>query len=136
MNAARAMPDDRIDPTYSAAVIDHFDRPRNAGRHEPADDVVTGSAGRREQGVQFVLSARVAADRIVAARFEAYGCPHCIAAASWLSEHLAGRSLAELRGWSWREAAQALQIPAEKRGRLLILEDAARAMAEAWRRRP
>lgn len=136
MNAARAMPDDLIVRSYSAAVVDHFDEPRNAGRFEPAADVVTGVAGKREQGVRFVVSARVAAERIVAVRFETYGCPHCIAVASWLSERLPGCSQADLRGWSWREAAAALQIPAEKRGRLLILEDALRAMAEAWGRRP
>lgn len=122
-------------PDYSPAVVDHFDRPRNMGRLESAPDVITARAGRREQGVEFVVSARVAADRIAAARFEVYGCPHCIAAASWLSERLVGRTLAELEAWGWREAVAALQIPAEKRGRLLILEDALRALAEAWRRR-
>lgn len=123
-------------PMYSPAVVDHFDRPRNVGRLEPASDVITARAGKREQGVEFVVSARVAADRIVTARFEVYGCPHCIAAASWLSGRMAGSTLADLHSWSWREAVAALQIPAEKRGRLLILEDAIRALAEAWRRRP
>lgn len=118
---------------YAAAVVDHFDQPRNVGRLEPAPDVIIARAGKREQGVEFVVSARIAADRIAAARFEVYGCPHCIAAASWLSERLVGRTLADLEAWSWREAVAALQIPPEKRGRLLILEDALRALAEAWR---
>ena len=122
-------------PPYSPVVVDHFDRPRNVGRLEPAPDVITARAGQREQGVEFVLSVRVAADRIVTARFAVYGCPHCIAAASWLSERLVGRTPADLEAWSWREAVAALQIPAEKRGRLLILEDALRALAEAWRQR-
>ena len=125
---------DRSFPMYSAAVVDHFDRPRNVGRLAPAADVISGSAGRREQGVEFVVSARVAGERIGAVRFESYGCPHCIAAASWLSERLAGCAPSDLQAWSWREAAAALDIPAEKRGRLLILEDAIRALAEAWRR--
>ena len=130
------MPAEAPLPTYSAAVVDHFDHPRNMGRFEPADDVVSARAGQREQGTQFAISARIAAERIVAVRFEVYGCPHCIAAASWLSERLAGSAVTDLQTWSWREAAAALQIPAEKRGRLLILEDALRALAEAWRRRP
>lgn len=129
------MPDDLKLPTYSATVVDHFDRPRNVGRFEPAADVITGIAGKREQGAEFVVSARVAADRIISVRFEAYGCPHCIAAASWLSERLTGSAVAELEAWGWREAAAELGIPPEKRGRLLILEDAVRALAEAWRRR-
>ena len=119
---------------YSPVVIDHFDRPRNVGRLEAGPDVIAARAGKREQGVEFSVSARLAADRIAAARFEVYGCPHCIAAASWLSERLIGLTLPDLQAWSWREAVAALQIPAEKRGRLLILEDALRALAEAWRR--
>jgi NifU-like protein involved in Fe-S cluster formation len=119
---------------YSAAVVDHFDRPRNVGRLGPASDVISGRAGRREQGVEFVVSARVAGERICEVRFESYGCPHSIAAASWLSERLAGSARSDLQAWSWREAAAALDIPAEKRGRLLILEDAIRALAKAWPR--
>jgi NifU-like protein involved in Fe-S cluster formation len=80
----------------------------------------------------FVLSARVAGDRIEAVRFEAYGCPHCIAAGSWLTERLVGLSKAELRQWTWRAADDALRFPPEKRGRLLILEDAVRSLSEAW----
>jgi NifU-like protein involved in Fe-S cluster formation len=122
-------------PDYSPLVVDHFDQPRNVGRLEAAPDVITARAGKREQGTEFVVSARIAGDRIAAARFEVYGCPHCIAAASWLSERLVGRALADLETWSWREAVAALQIPPEKRGRFLILEDALRALAEAWRQR-
>lgn len=82
----------------------------------------------------FVLSARVAEERIEAVRFEAYGCPHCIAAGSWLSERLVGLTQPELQRWNWREADAALRFPAEKRGRLLILEDAVKALSAAWRR--
>lgn len=119
---------------YSPTVIEHFERPRNVGHFDPAPAVVAATAGRRDHGVQFHLSARVVGPVIREARFEVYGCPHCIAAGSWLSQRLVGATLDELRGWSWREAADALQMPAEKRGRLLILEDAVRALAEAWSR--
>jgi NifU-like protein involved in Fe-S cluster formation len=80
----------------------------------------------------FVLSARIAGERIEAVRFEAYGCPHCIAAGSWLSERLVGLDRDQLRAWRWRDADRALQFPLEKRGRLLILEDAVHALSEAW----
>jgi NifU-like protein involved in Fe-S cluster formation len=117
---------------YNPLVLDHFERPRNAGRFEPAPDVIEGRAGRVDQGVMFALSARVESGRIKTVRFEAYGCPHCVAAGSWLSERLEGATREELRAWSCGEAASALQIPTEKRGRLLILEDAVHALAEAW----
>lgn len=124
------------DPEYSGLVVDHFERPRNAGRFKRAADVIEGSAGHRDQGAVFTLSARVADSLIESVRFEAYGCPHCIAAGSWLTERLVGCTQEELRSWSWREVAGMIDIPAEKRGRLLILEDAVRALAEAWRKLP
>lgn len=80
------------------------------------------------------MSAKVAGQTLEAVRFQVYGCPHCIAAGSWLTERLAGCRQEELRTWSWQEAAAALEVPAEKRGRLLILEDAVRSLAEAWAR--
>ena len=120
---------------YSAEVIDHFDAPRNAGRLAAAPDVIEAEAGSVSQGARFQLSARIAGDALSAVCFEAYGCPHCIAAASWLTERLRGATIDRLDRWNWREAAEALVVPAEKRGRLLILEDAVRRLADAWRRR-
>jgi len=124
-----------MESAYSAQVIDHFDSPRNAGRLATAPDVVAAEAGSRSQGTQFHLSARIAGNALSAVHFEAYGCPHCIAAASWLTEQLRDATIDCLDRWSWREAAEALAVPAEKRGHLLILEDAVRRLAEAWRRR-
>jgi nitrogen fixation NifU-like protein len=119
---------------YNPVVIEHFTQPRNVGRFAAADDVIAASAGDPEQGVRFDLSARVRDDRIVALRFEVYGCPHCIAAGSLLSERLQGATQDELGRWSWRETAEELEFPPEKRGRLLVLEDAVRALAAEWQR--
>ncbi len=124
-----------MEPEYSPAVVDHFERPRNSGHFAADEGVIRGVAGDVGQGTMFALSARIAGDRIEAVRFEAYGCPHCIAAGSWLSERLVGLTRAGLNEWNWREADQALRFPLEKRGRLLILEDAVRALGEAWGRR-
>lgn len=123
-----------MEPEYSSTVVDHFEHPRNSGHFEAGEGVIHGTAGSVAQGTMFSLSARVAGDRIEAVRFEAYGCPHCIAAGSWLSERLIGLDRAQLHAWRWRDADQALGFPLEKRGRLLILEDAVRALGEAWAR--
>ena len=120
---------------YNPVVVEHFARPRNVGRFASAADIIAASAGDPDQGVRFDLSARVKDDRIVALRFEVYGCPHCIAAGSLLSERLQGATQAQLLRWSWREAADELEFPPEKRGRLLVLEDAVRALAAEWQRR-
>lgn len=121
-----------MEPEYAPIVVDHFEHPRNSGHFEAGEGVIRGVAGSVEQGTLFALSARIAGDRIESVRFEAYGCPHCIAAGSWLSERLVGLTRAELNAWQWRDADQVLQFPLEKRGRLLILEDAVRALGAAW----
>jgi nitrogen fixation NifU-like protein len=120
---------------YNPVVVEHFAQPRNVGRFAAGADIIAASAGDPDQGVRFDLSARVKDDRIVTLRFEVYGCPHCIAAGSLLSERLQGATQDELRRWSWREAAAELEFPPEKRGRLLVLEDAVRALAAEWQRR-
>jgi NifU-like protein involved in Fe-S cluster formation len=123
------------DPDYSSLVIEHFERPRNVGELAPATNVINGRAGRRDQGAEFSLSARIEDEKIVEARFEVYGCPHCVAAGSLLTSSLVGRDWDALQSWSWRQIADVLGIPTAKRGRLLILEDAVKAMAEDWRKR-
>jgi NifU-like protein involved in Fe-S cluster formation len=117
---------------YTPLVADHFDRPRNVGRLVTAPGVIEASAGRISDGVRFHLSARVSEDVITEVQVEVYGCPHCIAAASWTSEQLVGGSRPDLERWTWRAVADALEIPHEKRGRLLILEDSIRRLAAAW----
>jgi nitrogen fixation NifU-like protein len=120
--------------SYNPVVVEHFARPRNVGRFAAAADIIAASAGDPDQGVRFDLSARGQDDSIVALRFEVYGCPHCIAAGSLLSERLHGATQEDLRRWSWREAADELEFPPEKRGRLLVLEDAVHALAAQWQR--
>jgi NifU-like protein involved in Fe-S cluster formation len=121
-------------PSYSPLVEEHFHAPRNAGSLAPAPDVIAASAGSEEQGVRFVLTARVGNGRILELRQRVYGCPHSIAAASWLTERLEGATRDDLTRWRWREVADALAVPTEKRGRLLLLEDAVRGLADAWER--
>jgi NifU-like protein involved in Fe-S cluster formation len=94
--------------------------------------VIVGSAGSTARGARFTLSARIGGGVIQAARFMAYGCPHIIASSSWLSERLRGCALQDLQQWNWREVAAVLQVPTEKHGRLLLLEDAVRALGEDW----
>jgi NifU-like protein involved in Fe-S cluster formation len=93
---------------------------------------VTGRAGDREQGAAVELFLQVESGRILAARFEAFGCPHLLAAASWLVETLPGFDQARLAAWDWQQVAMALQVPAARFGRLLTLQDAARDAGRNW----
>jgi cysteine desulfurase len=98
-----------------------------AGTLEPGPGVVQGEAGGldREAWVRFHLQL---ADGVVKdARFQAYGCPHTLAATAWLTRQLPGRKLSELVVDGPAEWARALSVPVEKLGRLLVVEDALRA---------
>jgi NifU-like protein involved in Fe-S cluster formation len=121
---------------YSAQVRERFAAPRNIGVLASGPDVISSVAGSVEQGAQFWLYARIDADRIEELKYRVYGCPHTIAAVSVAAEELRGATLAQLEGWSWRHTASVLEVPAHKRGRLLLLEDAIRGLGRVWRARP
>lgn len=103
-----------------------------AGVLPAADDIVAARAGDREQGAEVCLQFRVADGRVADACFQAFGCPHFLAAASWLTDRVRGAGPTEVGAWDWREVATALEVPAAKYGRLLTLQDAVRAAVRNW----
>jgi len=97
-----------------------------------ATAILAGEAGspNQETWVRFHLT--VANGIVKAARFKAYGCPHTLAVADWLTRRLPGRARGEglpgtPTGW-----AEELKVPVEKLGRLLMVEDALRACFASW----
>lgn len=116
-------------PAYSEAVLRRFRAPAHAGG--PESGSVTVHSGRRETGCAVQLSARIAQGRIAGLRYRIYGCPHAVAALELAAERLEGRppeTLARLRGL---ELQAPLDVPAEKLGVLLVIEDGLRALAGA-----
>jgi cysteine desulfurase len=120
------------DPRYGTEVQQRLRTLAGAGRLPAATRKVTGRAGDREQGCEVELEFGLDGARISQAAFVAFGCPHLLAAASWLTEQAPGWTRAELEAWDWQEAARALEIPPAKFGRLLTLQDAVRAAARNW----
>jgi nitrogen fixation protein NifU and related proteins len=78
---------------FSAAVLDHFKNPRNAG--ELPDATATVEVTNPVCGDILQLAVRVENGRIVAARFKTRGCVTAIACSSLLTELIAGKTLAE-----------------------------------------
>lgn len=109
---------------YSGAVRRLFSTPAHAGTLEGARHVQ-----REGHGVAVELSMAVDGLHIGKLRFRAFGCPHLIAAAEAFCEAYEGRPLAELPGFSAVELIERLPVPAEKTGRILVLEDAVRSLA-------
>ena len=95
-------------------------------------DVRQGRAGRAEEGIAVLFELRTSAGesggRIVkSARFTAYGCPHTLAVTAWLCEVLEGSRLDAGPPGTPQDWAEKFEVPVEKLGRLLIVEDALRA---------
>ncbi|MDX1498678.1 MAG: hypothetical protein R3176_02195 [Woeseiaceae bacterium] len=82
-------------------------------------------------GVSIELGARASAGRLEQMGFRAYGCPHVIAAAEAVCGRFEGRPVASLAEFAVGELMQSLAVPAEKTGRLLVLEDAVRMLMHA-----
>jgi NifU-like protein involved in Fe-S cluster formation len=77
--------------------------------------------------VRFML--RLLGERVLEARYRAYGCPYTLAACEWLARQLEAGARDRLGGpaaWAAR-----LRIPPAKLGRLLVVEDALRAALAA-----
>jgi cysteine desulfurase len=120
------------DPRYAPEVRRRLGGLPGWGAFAAKRDTVLGLAGDREQGAAVAVSLRFARERIAAARFQAFGCPHLLAAASWCMERITGLDASEASRWDWQEAAAALQVPPAKFGRLLTLQDAIRAAVRNW----
>lgn len=116
---------------YSPAVVRVFDAPpraRELPRGEPG--LVAGEGEDRTQGVWVRFELQVVAGVIRAVAVQVYGCPHTIAAARVVADWLEGRSIAAARGADVRALCAELDVPVEKLGKLLRIED---ALAACWR---
>jgi NifU-like protein involved in Fe-S cluster formation len=115
---------------YSSAVVRRFGaltRARELPDGTPG--LVSGEAEDRtlHVWVRFQLQLR---DGVVrAARYQAYGCPHALAAADLVAEALEGQTAAAARALDVRALCEPLEVPVEKLGKLLRIED---ALAQCW----
>jgi NifU-like protein involved in Fe-S cluster formation len=103
----------------------YFSETPRAGTFPPGTaGVISGEAGRRADGAHVRFHLRVEGETVKDARFQAYGCPHTLAAAAWVAEQLPGRRLSALVPGTPEQWLQALAAPVEKLGRMLVVEDA------------
>ena len=111
---------------YSQRVRELFADPVHAG------DIAGGESGFYEdQGVCLRLSASVADGAMTALRFQAWACPHVIAAAELVCRAFEGRPPADLELFDTAQIMDDLGIPVEKTGRILVLEDTVRSLGQA-----
>lgn len=116
---------------YGAEVLRRFRAPARVGAFPPdASGIVAATAEDRSQNVWVRFQVRAEDRSIVDLRFNVYGCPHTVAAADWVAEQLVGRPTESLRSLDVRAAAEALELPREKIGKILRIEDALLRCAE------
>ena len=113
---------------YSARVRELFAAPAHAGQVEGGESVYVD-----DQDVRLRLSATATGGQIEAMRFEAWGCPHLIAAAEAACIDLESRKTGDLLEFSGRDLMENLPVPVEKTGRILVLEDAVRSLGQRFR---
>jgi nitrogen fixation protein NifU and related proteins len=91
---------------YSAAVLEHFKNPRNAG--ELTNATATVEVTNPVCGDIMQLAVRIEAGRIAEARFRTRGCVTAIACGSLLTEIIRGQALEEVRSITYEQLSEAL----------------------------
>lgn len=119
---------------YNAAVADWFNRAARplAGVQGAAGSVAQGTRVR----VAVTLEGGGESQKLAKVAFRAFACPHIIAACNLLAAQLPGERPEALVDPALPERLQELEIPVEKAGKILILQDALRACHAAAVRQP
>lgn len=91
---------------YSPQVLDHFERPRNAGELDRPTAVV--EVTNPVCGDILKLAARVENGRVVAVRFKLMGCVTAVACGSLLTECMQDRPVEELETITYQNLSEAL----------------------------
>lgn len=108
---------------YSTRVRERYFNPGHVGQ---LADAVTVQVD--DQGLRLSLCAKTHGDVLEKLAFRAWGCPHFIAGAETVCCDFEGRRVAELLEFSANDLMDQLAVPVEKTGRILVLEDAVRAL--------
>lgn len=120
---------------YSAALVEHFRNPRNAGLMRDPDGV--GEARDPECGDVARFYLRIRQGRVAEVRFQTYGCGPSIAASSAATEVVAGWDLGALEALNPEGIEAALGgLPPDRRHAVEVVSTALRAAAQDVRRRP
>jgi len=119
---------------YSAVLVDHFLNPRNAGLMRDPDGVGEDEYEGCGDLARFYL--RVRNGRAVELRFQTYGCGPTIAAASAVSELVAGRAVEDMVNLKAEEVERALDgLPDDRKHAADVVAGAVRAAALDYLRR-
>lgn len=123
---------------YSAAVINHYENPRNVGSFNKDDqDVGTGMVGAPACGDVMRLQIKVDPETglITDARFKTYGCGSAIASSSLVTEWVKGKTIDQAQAIKNTHIAQELSLPPVKIHCSILAEDAIKAAVADYKKR-
>ena len=113
---------------YSDKVLDHYNNPRNVGILDAASkNVGTGMVGAPACGDVMKLQIEVKDDKIVDAKFKAYGCGSAIASSSIVTEMVKGMTIEEAREIKNTQIVDELSLPPVKIHCSVLAEDSIKA---------
>ena len=118
---------------YSEKVIDHYEKPRNVGKWDPADNIGTGMVGAPACGDVMRLQIKVKDGVIEDAKFKTYGCGSAIASSSLLTEWVKGQTLEEAGAIKNTDLANELALPPVKIHCSVLAEDAIKAAIKDYK---
>jgi nitrogen fixation NifU-like protein len=124
--------------SYSNAVLDHYNNPRNVGSYKKNEDNVgVGLVGAPSCGDVLQLSIKVDKETgiITDARFKTYGCGSAIASSSLVTEWVKGKTLDEAAQIKNSQIAEELALPPVKIHCSILAEDAIKAAVEDYKKR-
>jgi NifU-like protein involved in Fe-S cluster formation len=108
---------------YSELTRRYFESSANVGELS-GPGVFRGTAGKREEGTWVQFDLQCESGTLQAARFLAFACPHTIAVSAWLADQSVGKAVTRALPESVQNLRDRFDVPVEKMGRLLIIEDA------------
>jgi NifU-like protein involved in Fe-S cluster formation len=121
-------------PRYSTRVLDLFGRlPGATGLPAGEGTQVAGEALALDRSTWIRFEARIVGGRVANCVFQAWGCPHTLAAAAWVVQETSSQPVAECASIDAAHLARELEVPAEKMGRMLVVEDALEALLKQAR---
>lgn len=120
---------------YSPLVEDHYNNPRNVGKMDKEDpNVGTGLRGAPECGDMTQMQIKVNPDTMVVeeVKFKAFGCGSAIAASSYASQAIRGKTVADALKLTNKQIAQELSLPPVKLHCSMLAEETIHAAVENY----
>jgi NifU-like protein involved in Fe-S cluster formation len=115
------------EPLYNSLVRELFSGAEPASCAEQhRGQWLVGESGSVALGTWVRLKVEIQGARVMNTRFRVYGCPHTVAATAWVARQIRGRPTKELLPEGIARLCEPLEVPAEKLGRLLVIEDVVR----------